>query len=371
MIKQLQERTNEILKIVNSKKENYIYGAGKVGAALLQIFQYFNISISGFIVSDGYKNSELYYGIRVIELSSAAVDKDNANVFIATHDTKELFNIVKEYFTYVYVINDTIDLCSLYLIRTLETFREKGITFEDNYIDLNTCVMLNPFNQSYSYCWAWINEYGDLLLPSLFDDYTAIDEGPYEIEEVKLEQGDIVLDCGANIGLFSAVAANKGCDVYAFEPVPKVRELLLENCTNYLNHVKAYPYAVSNKNGKVIFNIQEDNLTSGSMGTLAQNDKDKSIEVKVIKIDDFIAENGIDKVDFIKADIEGAEREMLLGAAETIKKFLPKIAVCTYHLEDDPAVLEKIIKDLSDQYTIIHKWKKLFAFVKDRSDYEN
>ena len=64
--------------------------------------------------------------------------------------------------------------------------------------------------------------------------------------------------------------------------------------------------------------------------------------VKVSTIDQFVSENQIRKVDFIKADIEGAERYMLTGATDTLRRFAPKLAICTYHLKDDPQVLEDI-----------------------------
>ena len=61
--------------------------------------------------------------------------------------------------------------------------------------------------------------------------------------------------------------------------------------------------------------------------------------VNVTTIDEFVKSNNIEKVDFIKADIEGAERDMLRGATEVLKKFAPKLAICIYHLPDDKEVL--------------------------------
>jgi hypothetical protein len=68
-------------------------------------------------------------------------------------------------------------------------------------------------------------------------------------------------------------------------------------------------------------------------------------------------------VDFIKADIEGAERLMLKGAQKTLARFAPKLALCTYHLPDDPDVMEKLIMEANPNYKIVHKWFKLYAYV--------
>lgn len=71
-------------------------------------------------------------------------------------------------------------------------------------------------------------EIGDIILPYLyFNDFHIINgttvEGPYEIPgKFELTKGDVVIDAGANIGLFSAVAAVKGCSVYSFEPIKPV-----------------------------------------------------------------------------------------------------------------------------------------------------
>ena len=93
------------------------------------------------------------------------------------------------------------------------------------------------------------------------------------------------------------------------------------------------------------------------------NDDENTESVTVTTIDEFVRTNNIEKVDFIKADIEGAERDMLRGAAETLKKYAPKLAICTYHLPDDKQVLEGIVKEANPDYNIIHRYKKMYCWV--------
>ncbi len=85
--------------------------------------------------------------------------------------------------------------------------------------------------------------------------------------------------------------------------------------------------------------------------------------IALTTVDEFVKENNLQRVDFIKADIEGAERDMLRGARETLKRFAPKLAICTYHLPDDPQVLERIIKEANPDYTVVHTLHKLMAMV--------
>ena len=85
--------------------------------------------------------------------------------------------------------------------------------------------------------------------------------------------------------------------------------------------------------------------------------------ITLTTIDKFVEDKGLEKVDFIKSDIEGEERNMLLGATETLKRFAPKLALCTYHFPDDEEVMTKIILEANPNYTIKYLRHKLFAAV--------
>ena len=62
-------------------------------------------------------------------------------------------------------------------------------------------------------------------------------------------------------------------------------------------------------------------------------------------IDKLVEELGIERVDFIKADIEGEELNMLKGARKTIEKFKPKLAICVYHRPQDLWEIPFYIRD--------------------------
>ena len=89
----------------------------------------------------------------------------------------------------------------------------------------------------------------------------------------------------------------------------------------------------------------------------------KQYTVPAITLDAFVERNNIEHVDFIKADIEGAERNMLRGATRILKEFAPKLSICTYHLPDDPQVLREIILNANPKYRIVEKIKKMYAYV--------
>ena len=72
--------------------------------------------------------------------------------------------------------------------------------------------------------------------------------------------------------------------------------------------------------------------------------------VQTITIDDFVGQNSIEKIDFLKMDIEGAEPKALEGAMQTIIKYKPKLAISIYHSLDDFINIPKWIDELNLGY---------------------
>lgn len=217
----------------------------------------------------------------------------------------------------------------------------------------------------------WEQEFGDIVIPYIlelngkkynFKDIDIyLDEGPYELNEnVSIKKNDVVIDCGANMGLFSAIASKKGAVCYAFEPSEKIRERYTKVTAQNNPNIIICPYALGHKVQKVYFYTNIKQLASSK---ISEDRLEDGEEVRVITLDKFVADNHIQKVDFIKADIEGAERDMLQGAKNILKKMNPKLSICAYHLADDKEVLEDIILSANPKYNIEYAYKKLYAYV--------
>ncbi|MEM3434401.1 MAG: FkbM family methyltransferase, partial [Candidatus Methanomethyliaceae archaeon] len=92
------------------------------------------------------------------------------------------------------------------------------------------------------------------------------------------------------------------------------------------------------------------NVGRSTMSSEAQNVSSDSADVVrkekvlVTSLDSLLAEGLLPPISFIKADVEGYERELLLGAEETIRRYHPRLSLCTYHLPDDWRVLRDIVK---------------------------
>lgn len=236
-------------------------------------------------------------------------------------------------------------------------------------ISYNDFKIWNYYNQNEAYASMFLGEFFNVIAPSIFNDDVFSLEGSYENEHVEIEKNDIILDLGANIGMFSCVAASKGKKVFAFEPTPQTVSDLKKNANLYDNFY-IEEYAVSDTNGECEFFVNDmstENVNSGAntmrKERMAGKENVQTIKVKMISIDSFVEKNHLEKVDFIKADIEGAERYMLEGAKETLKKYAPKLSLCSYHLPDDPEVMEALILKYNPDYIIKHTDKKLYAYV--------
>ena len=72
--------------------------------------------------------------------------------------------------------------------------------------------------------------------------------------------------------------------------------------------------------------------------------------VKTITIDTYVAREGIERIDFIKLDIEGAELKALEGARNTIKRFVPRLAIAIYHKQEDLCTIPHYLKSLCPEY---------------------
>ncbi len=182
---------------------------------------------------------------------------------------------------------------------------------------------------------------------------------------VQVNPGDIVIDAGSWIGDFAAYSAIRGGVTFAFEPSEGNFKYLQQ--TAELNpNIFPIKKGLSDKTTtqKFFFN------NSGNTGadSLMDKSQDKNFEaasdlVETITLDDFVKEKNLERVDFIKSDIEGFERNMLQGAQETLKNFAPKLALCTYHLPDDPEVMTDLIMRANPNYEIVYGRKKLYASV--------
>lgn len=161
--------------------------------------------------------------------------------------------------------------------------------------------------------------------------------------DAQVRPGDIVFDCGAHVGTFSRFALDHGAaKVVAFEPMEQSLECLRRNFAAEMKSGRyiIVPKAVWKVSEPLSFAVSD--FTSGTNSAVLQTGQ-KHIQVSATTIDATVAELGLSKVTYIKMDIEGAEREALAGARNTLARFKPRLMIESYHLPDDSEVLPRTI----------------------------
>lgn len=189
----------------------------------------------------------------------------------------------------------------------------------------------------------WVFEEQDLL------DFT---------EEYLSNTSSVMFDIGASIGDFSMLPlTNKSLTIYSFEPNPVLYKLLRYHIRNNFldNNVNTYPYALCDRDEIIKFYISENVNRCGqscidNIPKFSDGYDSKEILVKGMKLDTFVDTKQINKVDFIKIDVEGAEIKVLDGAKETIINHHPDILI---------EVVEKNLmafgKSVDDLYNLLSK----------------
>lgn len=144
----------------------------------------------------------------------------------------------------------------------------------------------------------------------------------------------IIFDCGANIGFATIFFKWKypESEIFAFEPDKETFKMLKKNIEqNQLQNIHLYNYAISDKDGVIDFYYDSINPGSLLMSTNAERMSKDKVSVRCISIADFMTNNDIHHVDFVKLDIEGAEKDVLKDLNE--KKQLQNInkLIVEYH----------------------------------------
>lgn len=132
---------------------------------------------------------------------------------------------------------------------------------------------------------------------------------------ITLAQGNTILDVGANAGEFAFIAARAGARIYCAEPDPAVRACLHENIKS-LDGASAHDVLFWKEEASIAFTCVPDFADSS---VFAEHD-DATTKRRATTIDAFCTENNIDQLDLIKCDAEGAEPEVLEGAADALKR---------------------------------------------------
>ncbi len=190
--------------------------------------------------------------------------------------------------------------------------------------------------------------------PDFFASLVEEDTNVYGLPTVAPRSGDVVLDGGSNVGVTVRWELARGARlVVAIEPGPQPIECLKRNLANEIaqGRVIVYPEGVWDRDAKL--QLTERDTMSSQGASVFFHRKGSGVEVPLTTIDKIVAELGLERVDFIKLDVEGAEAEALHGAAATVAKFRPRMAIAVEHRVSDPDRLSALVPRLWPGYTIV------------------
>lgn len=206
-----------------------------------------------------------------------------------------------------------------------------------------------------------------------FTDEKILKEGKYEENLQRIMKSMIrddwtVIDIGANTGVHTLLMAREAINgkIYAFEPVDYNYKRLNTNVfLSGLGNISIHGYAIGDKKGELALKTIKPARREQGSASLVMNEYLTDLgneafyekKVKVTSLDEFIAENEVRSVDFVKMDIEGYEYWALLGMVKTIATHRP-ILIIEYnlnritHLGLSNSEMENILGDYYDCYEI-------------------
>lgn len=178
--------------------------------------------------------------------------------------------------------------------------------------------------------------YGDLA----FLKRCSTEEGQYYLPELLPKRQDAVyVDCGTFNGKtvleYISVYGQDYRNIYAYEPMPNNYNIVRDTLNETAN-VQVFNRCVSSKPGNMKFT----SCLPDAANRLNANG-DISVTVGTLDLDI------LEKITFIKMDIEGAEQEAIKGAAYHIKQDCPELAICVYHLVEDLWKIPQMIYNLN------------------------
>lgn len=209
-------------------------------------------------------------------------------------------------------------------------------------------------------------ECDDLIVDSLF--YNSYDEmKELELFSTLCKKANVIIDVGANTGLYSLIASSSNplAKIFAFEPYPSNYKRLEYNLgLNDAKNVIPVSQAVGSYLGYTSFYVplgqkrisQVSSINKEFSESHLQNDisKYEKVKVQITSLDAFIEEHNLSKVDVIKIDVESLEIDVLLGGIKSIRKYKPQIICEIFYSQESKIKLNAILKKINYDLNIIY-----------------
>jgi len=176
----------------------------------------------------------------------------------------------------------------------------------------------------------------------------------FDTNGTALLENDVVVDIGSCEGYFAMLAIEHAASkVYCFEPGRSIGNCLKQtfNREIAIGQIDIIPMLLGDSSGYC--NFQEDPVdptTGRLLPETGDAGREDFYQVEMTTLDLFSTSRHLEKLDYIKIDVEGAEPQVISGAKTTIKRFAPRMAIAVYHSPHHAQQLQNIIADINPDY---------------------
>ena len=361
----------EFINQIQNGKKIALFGAGVVGKYLLEYMKKYRKDIEIVCFLDSYANGDVDE-IKIYNTTEILEIKDLIDLVVMTtrkycHEFTELF----DYFNLPFLlIPQTVEkYCRLKeYIPKMELASNIFETKEDK--ELYNII-----------CQFWLGEDDDKIKKYAFEKHGIKLSGPvrnyhkHYFEFINKDAIKNVVDAGVCDGIQFFIYKKQFKNlqnIYGFDPMyEKFKKLYLDHYIKQMKEVNIIDKGLWNEETEITF-IETPNNQAASYIQETRKGRplrqaDSIHTIKTISIDEFKKQNNIDKIDFIKMDIEGAEMKALQGGEKTIFEDRPQMAISIYHSLDDlvdiPIYLSEKLKNQNYTFKIGHYSAKIHETV--------
>jgi len=314
-----------------------VYGAGFLGKWASRWLLTIGAKVCCFIDRDPAKMGKLIGGVPVLSPDSENIEAQHAIFIASRHMVKTVQKLITEKnpqaanisFDAYFVVKNYERLCNV---------RDQFLAEDTKSVNTFNAILIAMLTSSVASCLQVMEK--DMYF--VFPDFS----GTFE---------DTFVDAGAFVGdtVERFIWENLGTfrHIYAFEPgkrqyqaLQKRLQRLSDEWAFDLSSVSTVRAGLSSKNGSMICTFTEDAPLRHGL------DADDSVlenRVDVLTLDSYLKGR---PVNFIKADVEGMEGALLIGAEQTIRRYKPKMALCVYHYPSDLYEIVELVHKMVPEY---------------------
>lgn len=342
----VQERNNHFMDRIQEMRANgnplVLFGAGCLGQMVWEFMSREKISVDLVAMNKSYISPGMtFHDIPVVAIEDLIENATAFNCIVSLlHVSDRLESYLRSKGAEVLMFDPTFVGVNTTLWYTPEFCLQHAATLDSFYEDLaDECSQQTLV--------AFLNQ----RISARRGYYPAVYEPAHYFPSdiVHLQDGETFIDCGAfngdSIQSFMREVARQQValpdKVIGFEPDA-------ENYAQLCNDTRQWPFCQPiNKgvwNEATVLNFQSDNALSSRLTEQSSS----TVSIEMDSIDNVLQGN---KATFIKMDIEGAELKALEGAADTIRRWKPLLAISLYHKPEDLLTIPQYIRSLNAEYT--------------------